>query len=145
MKIAHQLTVDDLATCNSMMLVAWPPAKSRSVAGLAAVYGVGGGLLFGYSFDLSFWAFMALWGYVLGLVWLIVLALKIAGAKQIRQMARPQQSRGLRSASAVRSFTYQRVHLCSCLSAPDFVAISSKLCAQKFRKADAALFARLLC
>lgn len=88
MKIEHELTAADLATCNAMMLAASPPAKNRAVAAITAVYGVGGALVIGYLFDLSFWGYMALWAYALGLVWLIVLALKLSAAGQLKQMAR---------------------------------------------------------
>lgn len=88
MKIEHELSAEDLATCNAMMLASKPPTKNRSIAAVTAVYGVGGGLLFGNYFELSFLGFMALWGYVLGLVWLIVFSLKLAASKQIDQFAR---------------------------------------------------------
>jgi hypothetical protein len=88
MRIEHDLSADDLATCNAMTLAASPPTKNRPVAVATAVYGVGGALALGYFFDLSFWGYMALWAYALGLVWLIVLALKLSAAGQIKQMAR---------------------------------------------------------
>ena len=88
MKIEHELSADDLATCNAMTLAASPPSKNRSIAIVTSVYGVGGALVIGYLVGLSFWGYMALWAYALGLVWLIVLALKLSAAGQIKQMAR---------------------------------------------------------
>jgi hypothetical protein len=88
MRIEHELSADDLATCNAMTLAASPPTKNRSVAVVTAIYGVGGALAIGYLFDLSFWGYMALWAYALGLVWLIVIALKLSAAGQIKQISR---------------------------------------------------------
>ena len=67
------------------MLASAPPASNRATAILYTAYAVVGGGLLAYFFGLSMWALIALWIYVIGLVWLMVLAKKQAMSKQMNQ------------------------------------------------------------
>jgi hypothetical protein len=72
MKISHELTNEDLRTCNAMVLAAasTPPLSNRPLQFALLAYTLGGLALIALVFDFSFWACLAVVWYVIGLAWL---------------------------------------------------------------------------